>query len=1269
MLKRLSLVLYLFAVAAGARADCIAQVTASWRGSNNYFLDYSYFGSCNTNPHCAGVEMFSRWDHGDWTYVGSSQNFCAIGGNTSTQGLACFPAGTHTIELAVNCNKRVPDGSFCIPDTQGYASTSFTVDHGISIGQIRPGWVQNGAFNVFTQVSWEDDAPTLISIKAWHEMNRTQPSTWVSGSNGVNGDGTASWGMGYDANRPIIKLVAQACDKYAIRFFSVSDNQCCCGKEGSADCTGGPIRMSNGNMRFTDSDPLPGLTLSRTYDSRNNDTGWFGPGWASVLDEWLRTETEENGSKTIGIGTGGDDRYFFNGSNGVFGQLWPEGPSSASLHSDGAGGYVLREFGSSTERYFDGNGRIYKTRDVRDGRETSFFYDFNGSITGVADSWSNWSWSITTDPVTHRITTIAVPGTSIAWTYTYSGGLLTSVQESGNAWRTYTYGNGVLTAINDAAGNLIESHAYGADGATSSIGQTDDITSITYNNTTSDPNLRYTHVTMATGATTDYYERFAGGRYRTERVEGGCTSCPSRNAIHAYDSFGRLLREQNARGYITTRTYDTLNRILSETTALKPDGCDPETASDRCRLIGTLATATLAATSATVTRTFTYDLTWYDHPATITTVSVLNSSGSRVESMTYDPSTGAMLTDSISGWTGSASSPVQEQHTTWTTLYDGTEGAAFAPGGTFDPSWMPLPQPQGTRKWIDGPRTDVSDLTTVVYYPIDNSVPGVLRGRLAAIRNAAGHITRYENYDVFGNAQRIVDANGVATEFTFDHLGRSLTSTIKAVPGCSTADDPLCATDLMASRVYTPASGPLTSESDPNGNATAYEYDSRGRLATLSRGPSVSDLRERIAYTYDPATGRKSLEQYLGRESNSWVEKRRESFGYDTLSQLVTQTHADSSSIGYTYDPGGSVATVRDEIHATPNTTYVFDPAQRLTVIKQTLSTAPQGYITTSYGYDLAGNLISVTDPNGNVTAYAYDDFGRMLSQTSPVTGVTSYEYDPAGNLNLTVLANGAIFAREYDPLNRPVSERATAHKVEDDLFWTYDDGTPGLFGFGRLASSSSPDSLETYAYDRRGLLRQENVTIWDDPFVQSYTYDAAGNRTSIGYPSGRVVTYEYDYAGRQLTAAGLFNAESTTYVTSASYLPFGPLVSLAFGNGTLETRTYDTRYRPSSLALSASETTLAQYAYASDSAGNLTQITDLAEPAYNRTFGYDDLNRLHGKQRYGALGQWQLQLRFDGQHARLNTRQQNAHVYVRWRDTAHRYGYGQRDRYVDELR
>ena len=51
----------------------------------------------------------------------------------------------------------------------------------------------------------------------------------------------------------------------------------------------------------------------------------------------------------------------------------------------------------------------------------------------------------------------------------------------------------------------------------------------------------------------------------------------------------------------------------------------------------------------------------------------------------------------------------------------------------------------------------------------------------------------------------------------------------------------------------------------------------------------------------------------------------------------------------------------------------------------------------TSYTYDAAGNMLTVTDPTGTVT-YTYNSFGQVLTRTDQMTGVTTNTYDPTGN-------------------------------------------------------------------------------------------------------------------------------------------------------------------------------------------------------------------------------------------------------------------------------
>jgi RHS repeat-associated protein len=240
-----------------------------------------------------------------------------------------------------------------------------------------------------------------------------------------------------------------------------------------------------------------------------------------------------------------------------------------------------------------------------------------------------------------------------------------------------------------------------------------------------------------------------------------------------------------------------------------------------------------------------------------------------------------------------------------------------------------------------------------------------------------------------------------------------------------------------------------------------------------------------------------------------------------------------------------------------------------------------------------------VTDPNGNITTYLYDDFGRMLRQTSPVTGLTTYGYDPAGNLTQTADANGATTTRTFDALGRMSAATSTRGSATETVAWSYDGAAP--FGRGRLVQMIDPAGSTSYAYDRRGLLIDEAREQSGHSYETPYRYDVDGNRTTVGN-----VSYTFDYAGRPLSAQ-----TDVPLVQSANYLPFGPLTSLQFANGTTKTMTYDARYRPLTNVLSAGASTLSSHTYGYDATGNITSIADVLDATYNRTFGYDDLSRL----------------------------------------------------------
>jgi YD repeat-containing protein len=356
-------------------------------------------------------------------------------------------------------------------------------------------------------------------------------------------------------------------------------------------------------------------------------------------------------------------------------------------------------------------------------------------------------------------------------------------------------------------------------------------------------------------------------------------------------------------------------------------------------------------------------------------------------------------------------------------------------------------------------------------------------------------------------------------------------------------------------------------------------------------------------YLYDAATGKKSAEKIYAWAGGAWVETKNQLYTYDINERLQSTIFPTGGVVEYDYDVMGNLASVKDENNTTPNTFYEYDDGSRLSIVRQKLGA---GWVTTTYGYDHDGNLVSVTDPNGNVTTYAYDDFGQMLSQTSPVTGTTSYTYDLAGNLLSTTDARGVTTGRTYDALGRVTSSTSTAGSQSEIVTWAYDSAT---FGIGRVSTMTDPTGSTIYDYTRLGQLASEEKTIGTETFFTRYGYDGDGNRNRITYPSGRVVDYEYDWAGRPTAAS---SPDGSIFVAAAEYEAFGPLTRLTYGNGTRRLALHDTRSRPLSIRLdSTTGTTLQEWAYEYDPVGNILGIRDIADPRYDRSFAYDDLNRL----------------------------------------------------------
>ncbi len=968
---------------------------------------------------------------------------------------------------------------------------------------------------------------------------------------------------------------------------------------GVSPAVGKPINVGSGNMYY--SEPLftisgPGasaLQFELSYNSRETNVGALGPGFTHPFDQRLTTL----GSHRLQRGSDGLRALW------VLENHPPTGQIRRSVYpGDGAG--TMTQGTTLAARSLDGSVTEFNTS--------------TGRWMRASDRWGN---AITGTYTGSDLTTITdALGRTLTLTYT-SGQLVSVTDTDGNVWRfafdgsnrlekvfdplhtgatpwrqytwvTYAAGKpAVLAKVTDDSGAVLEAHQYDAQGRAISSWSGDtvgtppspgpnarDLVTLSYDTTTQTTVTSTIDSGTPVTQSTVYTLKAGAGRFLATSIVGTCVSCGATEDAVAY-------------------TFDDANHPLSRIAGAGAEQVETRYAYDANGMV----TSMTEAYGTTNERTTSYaygESDWPSFVTSLTETSVAKPGQSTVTSSSWNAAE-TQLTRSVSGYLTSED-PSPTVYTTVTT-YDAKHRMTQ----------------------VNGPVTN--EQTSWSYYG-DSDANLNRRGRLETVivkTTATGTlVTSYDEYDVYGTPKLETDPNQVELRRTLDARGRTLTARSVQPSG-----DPNEPADYVTAWAYD-SRDRLTAVTLPLANQLTYAYEEgTNRVLQTIRVDALANQRERMVYTLN-TVGDKTSESYEECTTpaalcGSWTVRKSDAFTYDSNGRLTTIEHPDATTATYDYDTRGNLASVKDERHTEPNTIYAYDALNRLTSVTQTRASG--GNVVTEYDYDSRNNLTTVTDPNGNITSYTFDDFGRMRTQVSPVTGTTTYGYDAAGNLQSVVDANGASTTRTYDLANRPLTATsARSGQVNEVVTWGYDDPTSGYYGLGRLTSMVDPAGVTTYKYDRRGLVRADGRlpgTCRSSPFsctslrsalTTSYGHDANGNRTSVqygpsGYPPQNSVMYAYDFGDRPSSAT----SGTTALITSASYLPFGPVRELVFGNGTTQTFTRDNRYFPLTTVVMAGAVTLASYDYANDGAGNVTEIHDLQDATRNRDFGYDDLNRL----------------------------------------------------------
>jgi len=788
----------------------------------------------------------------------------------------------------------------------------------------------------------------------------------------------------------------------------------------------------------------------------------------------------------------------------------------------------------TTYAYWDSGSQLRQIRQT-DNTELNFTYDAQGRVQTVSDAlgqttrfdYSTPNRTTVTDPTGNRVT------------YGYDGkGQLTSVTE---------YGAGgielVTLHVYDDAGNL--SRTISPSGRATVFGY--------------DANGNRVLERDADGRTITRVFDLATNRLVSETSytgvdpdgDGAATASGALTARFFYDANGQIRFAVSAEARVTEYRYDGQRQLTAQLQYLSAPGAS-----------NIASTATLAQWAA----------------------QAAGQVAGRVDYV-YDARGQVSQATTYASFAANGAGVPDGSHTTLYYAYDAAGNLLTSVDGrgnqsslAYDVFGRVLAQvmADGTRKVTS--YDDAGGLMSVSYYAKGEKSPyrvesfafdaaGQLRASSAAHdRTTSANVATA--YDAAGRVRRVETADGVVTHMLYDSAGRKIADIVGTAltEYVYNADGQLATTIRYAGDVAirlletaggTPLSPDLADLRPTTFNTadrrTWHRYDAGGRLVATVEGTG-SGLGNLTRYSYD-GLGRLVLTMQLGSQVNiSGIVDDRipDAFGNEAT---ATGTRYGRRF----YDGDGKLAATLDGAGAL--STYHYDGAGRL------VDTATYGRTTGMIAgeavalarlqelagpaathvrnlYDGKGQLVGIVDAANFLTEIAYDAAGNVSSRrqyaiavanpaattladlersTSPDDRITSYTYNVANQVLTERSATGALLSYGYDSAGRQVSiQRSSDTDAGHTALRRYD-------GANRLIGELSPEGALRLSMAGSGLSPTQVASIWAEFGIQ-YTYDAAGNRTSMTDQLGHRTLYLYGEGRLAAAIDPLGNWEKLTY-------------------------------------------------------------------------------------------------------------------------------------------
>ncbi|MGJ3559764.1 hypothetical protein ACR6C2_17945 [Streptomyces sp. INA 01156] len=394
-----------------------------------------------------------------------------------------------------------------------------------------------------------------------------------------------------------------------------------------------------------------------------------------------------------------------------------------------------------------------------------------------------------------------------------------------------------------------------------------------------------------------------------------------------------------------------------------------------------------------------------------------------------------------------------------------------------------------------------------------------------------------------GVTVKSTDANNRVESYEYDPLGRAVAAWDATQ---SATDDPTVTytynIDLkqpVSVVVRSLADNPSTAAGDGTYESSTTIYDGLGRerqtqTPAVGGGRLITDTLHnsagQVRYTRNAYYMEKDPGTELVVPASESLVPNATSYTYDGLGRVLTVTpvHRSYPQTGQSFDNGGKKVTTTDR-----RTRYEYEldhtvirqpkgtPASRVwtdalgrTTRQDTFSDtalSEAGAISTTYEYDLRGDMVTSTDDVGNTRTWTYDALGRVTDTTDPDTGATRTDYDAYGRVAKATDARGQAVSYTYDRLNRVEQVKVTPKgSTSSTLAQTYAyDGATG--GKGQLSSATRYTDGKAYTTTIGGYTADYQPT----DMTTALPPGSTAGLTADGFATQYKYTYTYNSDGQ----------------------------------------------------------------------------------------------------------------------------------------------------------